>query len=76
VALIILASDSKVHAYARTQQGTVILRDANTVIFHEGRVITSDIEAASRHLNNLGWGGRSINVVASFPRAKARRSRG
>jgi hypothetical protein len=78
VALIILASGSKVHAYARTLKGTVARRDAETVIFHDGRVITADIESASRHLNALGWGARSINVVASFPaqRARPRRDRG
>ncbi len=75
LSLIILASGSKVHAYAKTLKGTVARRDAETVIFHDGRVITSDIEAAGRHLNDLGWGGRRIDVVASFsaPRARPRR---
>jgi len=72
VALIILASGPKVHAYARTLKGTVARRDAETVIFHDGRVITADIEAAGRHLNDLGWGARGIKVVASFPAPKAR----
>ncbi len=78
VALVVLASEAKVKAYARTQKGTVIRRDAKTVVFLDGRVITSDIEAAGRHLNALGWGARRIDVVASFaaPRARPRRSRG
>ena len=77
VALIILASGSKVHAYARTLKGTVARRDAETVIFHDGRVITANIGAAGRHLDALGWGSRDVKVVASFPPAKARpRSRG
>ena len=77
VSLIVLASGPKVHAYARTQQGTVARRDAETVIFHDGRVITADIAAAGRHLDALGWGSRDIRVVASFPPAKARpRGRG
>lgn len=76
VALIILASGPKVHTYARKQKGAVIRRDAKTVIFNDGRVITADIEAAGRHLNDLGWGGRRIDVVASFaaPRARPRGS--
>jgi hypothetical protein len=74
--LIILASGSKVHAYAKTLKGTVARRDAETVIFHDGRVITANIEAAGRHLNDLGWGARGINVVASFPAPKARPRRG
>ena len=78
VALIILTSGSKVLEYARTLKGTVALHDAKTVIFHDGRVITADVEAAGRHLNDLGWGARRIDVVASFPaqRARPRRARG
>jgi hypothetical protein len=75
VTLVILASGSKVNAYARELKGAVIRRDAKTVIFNDGRVITADIEAAGRHLNDLGWGARRIDVVASFaaPRARPRR---
>jgi hypothetical protein len=77
VSLIVLASGAKVHAYARTLTGTVARHDAETVIFHDGRVITADIAAAGRHLAALGWGSRDVKVVASFPPAKARpRSRG
>jgi hypothetical protein len=76
VSLIILASGTKVHAYARALKGTVARRDAETVIFHDGRVITADIEAAGRHLNALGWGSRGIDVVASFPAPRARPSGG
>ena len=77
VSLIVLASGPKVHAYARTLEGTVARRDAETVIFHDGRVVTANIEAAGRHLDALGWDSRDVRVVASFPPAKARpRSRG
>jgi hypothetical protein len=77
VSLIVLASGSKVHKYARTLKGTVARRDAETVIFHDGRVITANIGAAGRHLDALGWGSRDVRVGASFPPAKARpRSRG
>jgi hypothetical protein len=76
VSLIVLASGAKVHAYARTQEGTVARRDAETVIFHDGRVITADIAAAGRHLDALGWGSRDVRVVASFPPARARLRRG
>lgn len=78
VSLIILSSGHKVLEYARAQKGNVALADAKTVIFQDGRVITADVEAAGRHLNELGWGGRPINVVASFaaPRARPRGRRG
>ena len=76
VSLIILSSGTKVHTYARALKGTVVRQDAKTVIFLDGRVITADVEAASRHLNELGWGTRGINVMASFPSARARPRRG
>ncbi len=76
VSLIILSSSSKVHTYARALKGTVVRQDKKTVIFLDGRVITSDVESASRHLNDLGWGTRGINVMASFPSARARPRRG
>ncbi len=78
VALIILASGAKVHTYARALTGTVVRKGAKTVIFLDGRVITADVEAAGRLMNDLGWGNRGINVMASFPaaRARPRRSRG
>ncbi len=76
VSLIILSSSSKVHAYARTLKGTVARQDKKTVIMRDGRVITADVEAAGRMLNDIGWGGRSINVMASFPAARARPRRG
>jgi hypothetical protein len=75
VALVILASGPKVLAYARKLKGTVIRRDAQTVIFDDGRVVTADVEAVARHLNAIGWGSRRIDVVAAFapPRARPRR---
>jgi hypothetical protein len=76
VSLIILASGAKVQAYARTLKGTVARRDAETVIYHDGRVITADVEAAGRHLTDMGWGTRAIKVVASFPAPRARPSGG
>ncbi len=76
VSLIILSSSSKVHAYARTLKGAVARQDKKTVIMRDGRVITSDVEAAGRMLNEIGWGGRSVNVMASFPAARARPRRG
>ena len=76
VSLIILSSGTKVHTYARALKGTVVRQDAKTVIFLDGRVITADVEAAGHLLNDLGWGGRGINVMASFPSARARPRRG
>lgn len=73
VSLLIVQSGQKVQAFAASVKDAPILaRDATTVVFGDGRVVTSDVEKASAHLNQLGWGGRRIDVVASF-RARARR---
>ena len=75
VSLVILSSPKKVHELAATiRDAQVLKRDAKTVIFSDGRVVTSDVTSASKHLNELGWGKRSINVMASF-KARSRRFR-
>ena len=75
VSLVILSSPKKVHQLAATiRDAQVLKRDAKTVIFSDGRVVTSDVGSASRYLNELGWGKRSINVMASF-KSRSRRSR-
>ena len=79
VSLIILASGRKVHELAASvKDARILARDANTVVFDDGRVITADVDAAGEHLNALGWGGRRIDVAVSFPaqRARPRRARG
>jgi len=75
VSLVILSSPKKVQQLAATiRDAQVLKRDAKTVIFSDGRVVTSDVGSASRHLNELGWGKRSINVMASFKARSRRRS--
>jgi len=79
VSLMILASGRKVQELAASvKDARVVARDANTVIFDDGRVITADADSAGEHLNALGWGGRRINIAVSFPRKRARprRARG
>ena len=74
VLLLILQSSKKVHDFAASVRGAKILKqDQATVIFSDGRVVTSNIEAATRHLNELRWGSRSIQIVASFPTRRSRR---
>ena len=79
VSLIILSSERKVHELAKSvKDSQVVAKDSQTVVFADGRVITSDPEAAGVHLNHLGWSRRRIAVTASFPaqRARPRRARG
>jgi hypothetical protein len=72
VSLMILQSSQKVRELALALNGTVLRQDTETVIFRDGRVLTADVEAAGRLINELGWANRRINVVASFPARRAR----
>jgi hypothetical protein len=77
VSLLILPSSSRVRSYAATLKGVPIARqDASTIIFADGRVVTSDVSAASDHINALGWGNRSIKMVASFSTRRNQRPPG
>ena len=75
VSIIVLASPERVQQYAATLRGVRILRrDAQTVVFADGRVVTANLGAASAHLNAVGWATRRIEIVASFPKRSARRA--
>jgi len=77
VSLMILKGPAQVQSLAKSlARGVpVVARDASTVIFRDGRVLTADVEAAGRHLNALGWSRRRIDVVASFAGRRARPAR-
>lgn len=73
VSLVILASGAKVRELAASVKDTpVVARDAATVVFADGRVITADVDAAGEHINALGWGARRIRIAATFPAKRAR----
>ena len=73
IALYILANAKKVHSFAATvRDGKVVRKGPKTVIFQDGRVVTADVEETSRHLNELGWAARPIQIAASFPKATQR----
>lgn len=81
VSLLILANAERVQTLAKSigAHTRVLARDDATVVFEDGRVLTSDPSGASRHLNALGWGAKPIDLVASFVRSRslpARRRRG
>ena len=69
---MILQNGAKVRELAASvRDARVIRRDADTIIFDDGRVITADVAAAGDHLNALGWGDRRIQVAVSVPRRRA-----
>ena len=78
VSLMILKGPTEVKelALALDRGVPVVARDAGTVVFQDGRVITSDVEGAGRHLNRLGWAERPIRVVASFSASRPLQRRG
>jgi hypothetical protein len=66
VSLVVLTSPARVAEFAASLPEVPILRRGPaTVVFADGRVVTSDVEAAVEHLNALGWGHRNIEIVAS-----------
>ena len=77
VTIVSVATARRVREYAATVRGSRVLRrDAQTVIFADGRVVTADLAGLSRHLNALGWAHRPIQIVGSFSRRSARVSPG
>ena len=68
VSLLLLASARKVDEFvAVPRDAKVIVREPGVAIFEDGRVVASNAEAATRHLNALGWADRPLSIVASFP---------
>jgi hypothetical protein len=54
-----------------------LVREPRTVIFSDGRIVTSDVEATGSHLNELGWASRRIEFVAAAGlKSKSKRLRG
>ncbi len=74
VMLLILPTQKKVHDYAASLSHIpVVARDKTTVVFQDGRVVTSDVGRAGEHLNTLGWATLRLEVVASFGMKPQRR---
>jgi hypothetical protein len=72
VTVLIVDSERAVKsAAAQYTDEPILRRDAETVIFEDGRVITSKVEEVSHHLNELGWSGRELQLLGSMPRRYA-----
>ena len=72
VTVLIVDSERAVKSAAAQYTDEPILhRDAETVIFEDGRVITSKVEDVSHYLNELGWSGRELQLLGSMPRRYA-----
>jgi hypothetical protein len=83
VLLVLVESKARVPGAAAGLSPTRRLVDtADTVIYADGRAVTSDLAAVSAHLNALGWAERSIEIAGAGtstrlpPSAPARPRRG
>lgn len=74
VSILVVATRQKVNQFAASvRDARVVRRDPETVLFEDGRVVTSNVGSLGPHLNALGWGQRKIAIVGSFSTRRARR---
>jgi hypothetical protein len=66
VLLVLVESKSRVPSAASGLSSARRLVDtADTVIYADGRAVTSDLAAVSGHLNTLGWADRPIEIAGA-----------
>ena len=70
VMIIVVESPRKVASASALWKDTPILvQDPETVVFTDGRIVTSSIEATGDRLQSLGWAHRDIEIVSGLPAA-------
>ena len=52
-------------AAAGLSRAKALVSESDTIVFADGRVVTSDLASASRHLNTLGWAKRRIEIAGA-----------
>jgi hypothetical protein len=68
--IVVVDSPEQVKAASALWKGTPILvEEAHTVVFADGRIVTSRVEAAGDHVQSLGWARRQIEIVGGLPAA-------
>jgi hypothetical protein len=82
VLVVLVASAPKVApAAAGLSKAPALVSTADTVIYADGRAVTSDLASISQHLNQLGWASRPIEIAGAgtstrLPSATGTRRRG
>ena len=79
VMIIVVESPRKVALASSQWKNTPILvQEPETVVFADGRIVTSSVEATGDRLQSLGWAHRDIEIVSGLPAASGawRRRRG
>jgi hypothetical protein len=68
--IVVVESPRKVKsASARWKDTPIVRQDAETVVFSDGRIVTSQVEATGPLLQSLGWTHRPIEIVGGLPAA-------
>ena len=70
VMIVVVESPRQVQsASARWKATPIIRQQAETVVFSDGRIVTSEVEATGPLLQSLGWTHRQIEIVGGLPAA-------
>jgi hypothetical protein len=70
VVIVVVPSPKKVESASELWKATpIVVRDPETVVFADGRIVTSRLEATGDHLQSLGWTHRDIEIVGGLPAA-------
>jgi hypothetical protein len=70
VMIVVVESPRKVKSAAGLWKTTPVLaEDPETVVFADGRIVTSRLDATGEHLQSLGWAHRDIEIVGGLPAA-------
>ena len=66
VLVVLVESAPKVRAAAAgLSKAPVLVSAADTLIYADGRAVTSDLGSISQHLNRLGWADRPIEIAGA-----------
>jgi hypothetical protein len=78
--IIVVESPRQVKsASAQWKTTPIVVEKPETVVFADGRIVTSRVEAMGDQLQSLGWTHRQIEIVGGLPAATGawqRRRRG
>jgi len=70
VMIVVVESPQKVKSASALWKTTpIVVQEAETVVFADGRIVTSRLEATGDHLQSLGWTHRKIEIVGGLPAA-------
>ena len=70
VMIVVVESPRKVQSASALWKATpIVVQKADTVVFSDGRIVTSQIEETGPLLQSLGWTHRQIEIVGGLPAA-------